>query len=101
MDRCGKVRLKLWQHLLDGIDDGNGVGAGLALDVQDDGWRHIHPGALLGVLHAVYNVGDVSDENRSAVAIGDYDILILRRTGDLVVGVDLIVLARPIEIALG
>ena len=36
MDGRGKIGFQLRQDLLDAIDDGDGVGAGLALDVEND-----------------------------------------------------------------
>ena len=61
----------------------------------------IHPRRLLGVLDAIDHIGDIFDEDRRAVAVGDDDILVVVGVGDLVVGVDLVVLARAIEVALG
>ena len=43
------------------------VGAGLALDVEDDRRRRVHPGAELGVLGAVDDRGDVAQPHRRAV----------------------------------
>ena len=79
LDRGGQVGLQLRQNLLDGVDDGDGVGAGLALDIENDRRRSdaFHPGGLLGVLDAVDDVGDVFDEDRRAVAVGDDDVLVL------------------------
>ena len=53
---------------LDGVDD---VGAGLALDVDDDRRRALVPAADLGVLEAVDDLGDVLEQHRRAVAVGD------------------------------
>ena len=57
-------------HALHGVDD---VGAGLALHVDDDGRLAVVPGADLGVLQPVDDVGDVAQQHRRAVAIGDDD----------------------------
>ena len=54
----------------DGLDD---VGAGLALHVDDDGRRVLVPAADLGVLQAVDDLGDVLQQHRRIVAIGDDD----------------------------
>ena len=98
---AGRLASSCGSTLLDGVDDGDGVGAGLALNVEDDRGRLVHPGGLLGVFHAVDHVGDVFDEDRRAVAIGDDDILVVVGGGDLIVGVDLVVLPRAVEVALG
>ena len=101
LDACGQVRLQLRQNLLDGVDDGDGVGAGLPLDIENHRRRQIHPGGLLGVLHAIDHVGDIFDEDWRAIAVGHHNVAIIAGAGDLVVGVDLVVLARAIEVALG
>ena len=46
LDRGGKVGLELRQYFLDAVDDFDGVGAGLPLDVEDDGGRLVHPSGL-------------------------------------------------------
>ena len=67
-DRHGALQPRqLRLHPLDGLDH---VGAGLALDVDDDGRRALVPGADLGVLQAVDDLGDVAQQHRRAVAIG-------------------------------
>ena len=59
------------------LDDRDGVGAGLALNIQNDCGRLIHPGGLARVLDAVYDLGDVLNENGRAVAIRDDDVLVV------------------------
>ena len=100
-DRCRKIRFQLGQNLLDTLDDGDGVGARLALDVEDDGRRLVHPGGLFGVLDAVHHTGYVVHEHRGAIPVGDHHVVVLAGLGELIVGIDLIILARPVEIAFG
>ena len=83
--------------LLDHVDH---VGAGLALDVDDDGRRALVPAAGAVVLQPVDDDGDVADGDRRAVAIGDDDRLVGLRRRDLVVGGDGVGLLRAVERAL-
>ena len=64
--RCSRGSSRLMRS--HGIDD---VGAGLALDVDDDRGRALVPAADLGVLQPVDDVGDIAEQHRRAVAIGD------------------------------
>ncbi len=100
-NRRGEIRFQLGKNLLDAANDGDGVGAGLALDVEDDGRRLVHPRGLLGVLDAIHDSGDVMHEHRSAVAVGDDHVVVLAGLGELIVGVDLVILAGAVEIAFG
>src|SRR5205823_12079521 len=50
------------------LDD---VGGGLALDVEDDGRRQVHPRCELGVLGAVDGFRYVGEPHRGAVLVGD------------------------------
>ncbi len=59
VDRGGQRRLQLRQQLLDAVDDLDHVGAGLALDVDDDRRLLVRPGGEARVLGAVDDVGDV------------------------------------------
>ena len=56
---------------LDAVDDGDDVGAGLALNIQNDGGRFVDPGGLPHVFGAVENSGDVGEPDRAAIAIGN------------------------------
>ena len=67
----GQRGAELRQQRLDAVDDRDDVGAGLPLDVDDDGRRLVHPRRLLDVLGAVDDVGDVGQAHRRAVAVGD------------------------------
>ena len=101
VDARGQIGLQLRHQQLDALDHADGVGAGLALHVENDRRGLVHPGGLLGVLHPVDDVGDVVQKDRSIVAIGDDDVLVVAAGDQLIVGVDLVVLAGPVEVALG
>ena len=101
VDGRRQVAFKLRQELLNAIDDLNDVGARLALDVDDDGGRLIHPGSELYVLHVVDHLSDVRENHGRAVVIGDDDLLKILAGEELIVRVDLIILMRTVEIALG
>ena len=73
------------------------VGAGLALDVDDDGRRALVPAADAVVLQPVDDDGDVADGDRRAVAVGDDDRLVGLGRRDLVVGGDGVGLLRAVE----
>ncbi len=49
---AGRLAVQLRQQLLDAVDDLDDVGAGLALDVQDDRRRLVGPGQRAGVFSA-------------------------------------------------
>src|SRR6202034_1586398 len=97
----GQVDLQLRQQLLDAPDDADGVGARLALHIHDDRGGLVHPGGLAGVLDPIDDPGDVSQHHRCAVAIGHDAGAIVIAVDQLVVGIDLVVLARSVEVALG
>ena len=69
--RCSRGSSR-WMRC-DGLDH---VGAGLALDVDDDRRIAVVPAADLVVLQAVDDLGDVLEQHRRAVAVGDDDVAI-------------------------
>ena len=85
------ISARIWR------DDFDDVGAGLPLDIDDDGGRALVPAAGAIVLQAVDTIGDVADGNRRAVAIGDDDGLVGLRRRDLVVGGNGVGLLRAVE----
>ena len=97
----GRVLLQLRQERLDAVHHLDDVGARLPLDVDDDRRRVVHPGRLLHVFRAVDHLRHVRQHHRRAVVIGDDDWLVILAGQELIVGVDLISLLRPVEIALG
>ena len=94
LDAGGQAGLQLRQQLLDAVDDGDDVGAGLALNVDDDGGLAIHPRGLLGVFRGIDDGGHVGGADGSAVAIGNDDGLVVGAGEQLVVGADGVGLAR-------
>ena len=99
--RAGKRVDQLRQEFLDAVDHLDGVGAGLALDVQDDRRSVVDPGGELGVLHAVDDLCHVGEHDRRAVAVGDDHGPVGIAGEQLVVGVDGVVLRGTVEISLG
>ncbi len=93
--------LQLRQQLLDAVHHGDDVGAGLALDVDDDRGLAVHPGGLLGVLGGIDDGGHVGGAHRGPVAIGHDDRLVIGAGKQLVVGADGVRLAGAVERALG
>ena len=94
-------RGELRQERLDAVDDRDRVGAGLTLDVEDDGRRRVHPRGLMDVFDAVDDVGDVGDADGPAVLVGDDERLVRVAGRQLVVGADGVRLLGPVEGALG
>ena len=68
-DRHGALQPR--QLVLDAVDGLDHVGAGLALDVDDHRGRALIPAADLGVLQPVDDLGDLAEQHRRVVAIGD------------------------------
>ena len=101
IDGGGQRRLQLRQQLLDPVDDLDHVGAGLALDIDDDRRLLIRPGSESRVLCAVDDVGNVGESHRRAVAVGDDHALVFVGALQLIVGVDRRRPRRPVEAALG
>ena len=94
LDDGRQAGLQLRQELVDAVDDGDDVGAGLALNVDDDGGLAIHPRGLLRVFGGVDDGGHVGGADGGAVAIGDDDGLVVGAREQLVVGADGVGLAR-------
>ena len=67
----GQRGLQLRQQLLDAIDDGDDVRAGLPLNIQNDRGIVVHPRGLLDIFGAIDHGGHVGEPHRRAVAIGD------------------------------
>ena len=99
---AGREACSCGSSLLDAVDQADDVGAGLALDVQDDRRGGVDPGGLLDVLGAVDDRGHVGERARGAVAVGDDDRARSRAAGEeLVVGADGPGLPGAVEVALG
>ena len=101
VNRGGDGETQARQQPLDPVHDINDVRTRLPLDIDDDGGNFVHPGRLLDILDAVHDVGDILQEDRSPVAVGDDHLLVVGARGDLVVRVDLVVLLHPVKAALG
>ena len=69
--------------------------------VDDDGRFSLIPAADARILQSLDDVGDVLQHDRRAAAIGDDDVAIGLRIGDLVVGVDRVGLPRAVERTFG
>ena len=67
----GQRALELGQESLYAVDHGDDVGAGLALNVDDDRGRLIGPGGELVVLYPVDYRRDIGEPHRRAVTVGD------------------------------
>ncbi len=98
---AGRLDCKLRQQLLDAVDDGDDVGAGLALNVDDDRRLAVHPCGLLRILRRIHDRRNIRSADGGAVAIGDDDRLVVVAGEKLVVGVDGERLAHAVQRALG
>ena len=85
--RGGQTRGKLWQQRLHPIDHLDDVGAGLALHVDQDGRQLVRPRGEPTVLGGIFNAGDVTEPQRSAIAPGDDEIAVFLDGTELVVRV--------------
>ncbi len=93
----GNSALQFRDFRADLADDIDHIGAGLALDIDDDGRRALKPATGAVVLQSIDDIGDVADRDRRAVAVGDDDGLVGVRGRDLVVGGNRIGLLRAVE----
>ncbi len=89
------------QQFLDPVDHLDDVGAGLALDVQQDRLVLVGPGGKALVLGAVDDLGDVLQAQRCAIVVLEDEIGVLGRRAQLVIGVEHRHPGRAIEVALG
>ena len=76
---------QLGHDLVDDIDD---VGARLLEDDEEDAALAIGPGRLVRVLRAGHRLADIAHPQRRAVAVGDDDVVPIRRPDELIVGVN-------------
>ena len=56
---------------------------------------------MFGVLHPVHDLGHVAQKDGGVVAVGYNDVVVIAAGDQLIVGVDLIILTRPIKVAFG
>ena len=61
-------------HAVHNLDN---VRAGLPLNVDNDGWRFIHPGGQLYVFDAVHHVRHILQHDRSVVLERDNDVVVI------------------------
>ena len=101
MHRLRQARQELWQLLLDLIDRGDDVSSRLAHHIEHDRRHAVIPGALFDVLSGLGDPGDVAQEHRGAVLVGNDRAQIVLRVLDLVIVIDGVVEFRSVEIALG
>jgi hypothetical protein len=96
------VTTRTWtEQLLNGVDDENGIGAGLPLYVENDRGGLIDPGGQTRVFHAIDNLRHVGQHDRRAVAVGNDHLAIVGARDELIVGVDGVVERGSVEVALG
>ena len=76
---AGRLSLSAGSTALMRVDDLDDIRAGLALDVDDERRRRVHPGREAAVLRADLDGRDVGEPDRRAVAIGDHRLQIVLR----------------------
>jgi hypothetical protein len=86
---------------LDTVHHLDDVGARLALDIEEDRFLGVHPGGQFGVLRCLLGLGHIRKLYRCAVSIGDHQVAVVGGLSYLIIGVDRVCSARPVEIALG
>src|SRR5258705_10718419 len=69
--------LHFWNFGADLADNVDHIGAGLPLDIDDDGRRALVPAAGAIVLQPVDDDSDIADGDRRAIAVGDDDALVV------------------------
>ena len=99
--RGGQRALELRQKSFYAVDHGDDIGAGLALNIDDDRRRLVRPGSELVVLDAVDHRGDIGEPHRRAVTVGDNRRSVLIARQQLIVGADRVGLMGAVEVAFG
>ncbi len=97
----GKRGRKLRQHSLDAVNHLDGIGSGLALDVEEDRRSEVLPGGELAVLHSVDDPSHVAQHHRCSVAVRHDDRFVGAARQQLIVRVDGVVMCRSVEAAFG
>ncbi len=87
------------QQRLDAIHHADDVGAGLALNVENDRRHAVHPGGELVVLGAVDRLRDVAEPHRGSVPVCDHEILVGTGGPQLIVGIDRVGARGSVEVA--
>ena len=82
---------------VDGVDD---IGAGLLVDDEKDAALAIGPGGLLRVLRAGHRLTDIAHPQRTAIAVGDDDVIPILGLRQLIVGVNREGACRAVDRAL-
>ncbi len=93
--------LQFRQQGFDPIHHLNHIGAGLALDIEQNGWCRTQPGRLAQVFGVAYNAGHITQAQCAIVFVGQNQGLVLFRRTELLVGIDGCRALRAIQIALG
>ena len=88
VDRGGELRPQCRHQRADRVDDLHRVGAGLALNRDEDRASRALIGPGLVVLHAVEDARHLVEAHRRAVAVGDHDRPVPGRGHQLAVGLD-------------
>ena len=102
VNRRRQVGRELREELFDAVHDLDDVRAGLALDVEDDRGRFVHPCRKRGVFDCVGHVGHVGKNHRRAVGgVGDDQGGVILAGEQLVVGIDFVGLLGAVEVAQG
>ena len=101
VNRCGQRGLQLRHQGLHLVNHFDHVGAGLALDVDDDGRRLIGPRREAHVLGVIDDFSDIRESDGTAITIGNHQSPVIIGRLQLVVGVDGGGPRRTVEAALG
>ena len=96
-----KVRLELGQECLDALDNVDGVCARAAAECSRITAGVVFIQAACALFSTPFTTLATSlTQDRRAIALCDQDIVIVAGDSDLIVGVDLIVLARAVKVSL-
>ena len=71
------------------------------MHIQDHRGGLVHPRGLIIVFYAVHDARYIGQHHRRAVAVCNNNFPVVAAGDQLIVGVDLVILARPIEVSFG
>ena len=88
MDGWGELGTEIGEERFDGVDDGDGIGAWLFLDGENDASSIAEPAGDFIIFDIIDDVGDLAEADGGALAIGDDELAVVIGFEELACGLD-------------